>query len=244
MDGNELERVWDDLSALPAAWRQGEAAESVWRGLLSDDWQLIDAADDGCMRFLLLRARRSLHRRRTSPGRELDVLARAALGQPGKMIAHQLELSPSHVSTLLRSGLERLGFQTRAELVWFCRTRSDLGPPPNTQVARFRTCQDELAILGFVVRPSSVTAPLTRTEAAIATHVLEGRSNRQVAEVLGRSINTVGNQVARVRAKLCVGSRLELIRSSARWASALTTPSLLPRPLAERFIERTALEPV
>ena len=49
--------------------------------------------------------------------RENQVCTYAALGETNKLISYRLGISPSKVSTALRSAMRKLDFQTRAQLV-------------------------------------------------------------------------------------------------------------------------------
>ena len=186
---NTLQELWDDFSVATAAWQQGAPAEEIWRDLLVGNTVLVESGERDGVRFLLLRPRRGSDSVTASP-REIQVLDRAALGDAGKVIAIDLGLSTSHVSTLINSALRRLGFKSRAELVWFCRDRSDLGPPRELEAARIETPRGELCLLRFPLRVIAVDAsPLTRSELAVVTAALEGKTNRQIARAFGRSIN-------------------------------------------------------
>jgi DNA-binding CsgD family transcriptional regulator len=68
----------------------------------------------------------------------------------------------------------------------------------------------EVIVLSFAV-DTSRTATLTPAESEVAAHVLEGRSNAEIARLRGSSERTVANQVASLYRKLGVRSRLELV---------------------------------
>jgi DNA-binding NarL/FixJ family response regulator len=212
-----LQQLCDDFSILTASWQQGAAAEEIWRDLLVGDRVLVESGERDGVRLLLLRSRNETDPMPASP-RELAVLDRAALGDAGKVIAIDLGLSTSHVSTLISNALRRLGFRSRAELVWFCRDCSDLGPSGDIEVARVDSDGGALYVLRFSMRIIALDAPLTRSERAVVAAALEGKTNRQIARAFGRSVHTVSNQFAKAKAKLGAQSRLALIRGSTAWA--------------------------
>jgi DNA-binding NarL/FixJ family response regulator len=59
-------------------------------------------------------------------------------------------------------------------------------------------------------------ATLSRREHAVLQLVLAGNSNREIAERLGVSINTVGNHRSHIRNKVGVGNTVELVRMAIR----------------------------
>lgn len=62
---------------------------------------------------------------------------------------------------------------------------------------------------------SGWSAPLTAAELEVATLLLSGASNEEIARCRGRSVRTIANQIASIYAKLGVGSRAELARLAA-----------------------------
>jgi DNA-binding CsgD family transcriptional regulator len=73
--------------------------------------------------------------------------------------------------------------------------------------------QRELARIGGRAPTST---GLTPTEAQIASHVAEGKTNREVAEALFVSVHTVEANLTRIYRKLDVRSRTELARKLKR----------------------------
>jgi DNA-binding CsgD family transcriptional regulator len=57
---------------------------------------------------------------------------------------------------------------------------------------------------------------LTRAELEVASALLDGGTNQQIAAARGSSVRTVANQVASIFRKLGVGSRGELAANGAR----------------------------
>lgn len=71
----------------------------------------------------------------------------------------------------------------------------------------------EFAVLAFPIRePARVLDTLTEAERAVATMVIDGLSNAEIATRRGTSVRTVANQLQSLYRKLNVSSRLELAR--------------------------------
>lgn len=99
-----------DRAKTRAGQRDPDAALQAWRGLVSGRWSLIDRFDSDGRRFVIARRNDpSVPDPRALSERERQVLAYAALGHSNKRIAYALGLSPSTISTHLRSALRRLG---------------------------------------------------------------------------------------------------------------------------------------
>jgi DNA-binding CsgD family transcriptional regulator len=80
-------------------------------------------------------------------------------------------------------------------------------------VTPFDVAGEPLVVFSFEHAPA-VRRALTRAENEIVLHLLDGRSNTEIARLRGRSPSTIANQVATIFKKLGVKSRLELAR---RW---------------------------
>jgi len=74
-------------------------------------------------------------------------------------------------------------------------------------------------IIELPADPAELPACLTATEREVVTLVLEGRSNREIAEARGASYRTVANQLASIYKKLGVASRTELVAALSGSAS-------------------------
>ena len=112
--------VADRLRSARELGRQGrsEEAVAVWTGLLSGRWSPVEHADvDGKRHLLLVANPAGEPNPRSLAPRERQVLARAALGHPLKLIGYELGLSPPAVTEHLRSALQKLRLRDRAEAV-------------------------------------------------------------------------------------------------------------------------------
>lgn len=95
-----------------------DEALSLWEGLVSGRWSMIDHVDSDGRRFVLLR--------RNEPGvrdpgaltpRERDVLAFVALGHSNKHVGYVLGLAPASVAAHLAAGMAKLGLASRREVI-------------------------------------------------------------------------------------------------------------------------------
>jgi DNA-binding CsgD family transcriptional regulator len=93
-------------------------ALDLWQGLVAGRWSLVEQFDSDGRRFMV--ARRN-DPQVTDPRalnlRERQVLAYLAMGQPPKLIAYSLGVSPSSVSTARQSAMRKLGLKTTADVV-------------------------------------------------------------------------------------------------------------------------------
>ena len=78
------------------------------------------------------------------------------------------------------------------------------------QLLRFRFGDSRYVVLSFDA-PARSAAELTAAEREVVGHILEGRSNAEIARLRGTSVRTVANQVASLFRKLGVSSRAELV---------------------------------
>ena len=93
-------------------------ALEVWQGLVEGEYSLVDHFDSDGRRLVLLKpnAPGAVRSHRLSK-RERQVVTEAGKGFPNKLIAYNLGLSPSSVSTLLARSMSKLGLDSRAQLV-------------------------------------------------------------------------------------------------------------------------------
>lgn len=73
----------------------------------------------------------------------------------------------------------------------------------------------EFLVLSYPAAPPALPASLTASERGVATGLLAGLSNREIALSRGVAVRTVANQVASVLRKAGVRSRFELARKHA-----------------------------
>ena len=69
-----------------------------------------------------------------------------------------------------------------------------------------------LVVVSFALPAPTLPDVLTATEREIASAILDGASDKEIADQRGTSRKTVANQIAAVFRKLEVNSRAELVR--------------------------------
>lgn len=92
-------------------------AIALWKGLISGRWTLVDHFDADGRRYVL--AKRNVRERpwHTLTHRESTALALAAQGQSHKVIASALGIALTSVSARLARAAEKIGVESRVELV-------------------------------------------------------------------------------------------------------------------------------
>ena len=111
-----------------------DEALTLWRGLVAGRWSMVDHFDRDGRRMLVARrnAPEAPDPRRLSP-RERQIVGFAALGHSNKLIAYELGLSTSAVSTQLANAMGKLGLKSRVELVsFFTRSRAQTDRSPDS----------------------------------------------------------------------------------------------------------------
>jgi DNA-binding CsgD family transcriptional regulator len=95
-----------------------DEALGIWRALCAGRWTLLDRFESDGRRFLVARENSpSVPDPRALTLRERQVVAFAALGYTNKLVAYSLGISPSMVSSHLKSAMNKLGLRSRVELV-------------------------------------------------------------------------------------------------------------------------------
>ena len=95
-----------------------DEAVELWKGLLAGRYSLVDYVDSDGRRFVLARRNEpSVDKPRPLSSRERQVIHYAALGHSNQLIAYELGLADSTVATLLNRGLDKLGLESRFQLI-------------------------------------------------------------------------------------------------------------------------------
>lgn len=88
---------------------------SHWNELFAGDWKLLDQFDNEGHRYVIARRRRRPVEAALEPS-EWDALALRAQGAPLKVIADELKVSMPTASRRIKSGMQKLGIRTAADL--------------------------------------------------------------------------------------------------------------------------------
>ncbi|MFO0552041.1 MAG: LuxR C-terminal-related transcriptional regulator [Polyangiaceae bacterium] len=90
----------------------------LWRSLTARRWTLVDRFDRGGRRYVIaFRNDARIPEAQALTEREEQVVRAVQLGHSNKLIAYELDLSPSTVATLLNRAMKKLGVATRVELI-------------------------------------------------------------------------------------------------------------------------------
>lgn len=110
-----------------------DEALEIWTALVSGRWTLVDHFDHDGRRYVVARKNDAEVRRAAGvlTPRERQVLAYAAMGQPNKLIAYTLGLSPSTVGMHLSNAAAKLGARSRVELIRAFRSMGDPSADPS-----------------------------------------------------------------------------------------------------------------
>ncbi len=101
-----------------------EQVTSIWSSLVDGRWSLVDSFDSDGKRFLLAhRNALELPEPSALTPAERQVAALFARGHSSKLVAYELGLSPSAVSSTLRRALRKLRLKSRTELVALFNTK-------------------------------------------------------------------------------------------------------------------------
>ncbi len=110
---------------------QPVVATQMWRAMVGGRWTLVDQFDRDGRRYIVARPNEPVvdPLERLS-ARESQVLRAAALGHSNKMIAYELGIAQSTVSSCLKSAAATLGVDDRLGLIRLAASRLDALPKP------------------------------------------------------------------------------------------------------------------
>lgn len=95
-----------------------EEALNIWKALVDGRWSMVDWFDTDGRRFVLAHPNPpDVRDPRGLTERERQVATYACLGEANKLISYRLGISPSKVSSALKSAMRKLGVKTRPQLV-------------------------------------------------------------------------------------------------------------------------------
>jgi DNA-binding CsgD family transcriptional regulator len=120
-DAERRSRLRDAVVAIDKARSGSDESDSaldVWSALVDGRWSLVESIDTDGRRFYLAIPNGCETRELFAlTDRERQVVAHVAQGDSNKWCGYQLGVSPATVSTLLRRALDKLGLESRRELI-------------------------------------------------------------------------------------------------------------------------------
>ncbi len=183
---------------------------SLWPALLDGRYTIVDRFERSGSRYVVAYRNSANTSRvlRLTP-LEKQLALGVSAGVPQKVLAIELGLSPSRISSALRHALRKVGIANAIELSLLAAggevvavNDEVLGP---SILAAYRL--NDTAGAGLL--------SLTPAEREVTADLLRGLSNREIAAKRNRRVRTIANQVASVLAKVGAGSRRTLVTALA-----------------------------
>lgn len=141
--------------------------------------------------------------------RQHVVLTLVLEGLPDKLIARRLSLAVNTVKQHVAAILKRLGARNRLELISrmkpFLEDNSDASVSPTSDIR----IQPVGATLSCTFERKAIG--LTNRQGTVLRHLLDGMSNKEIAQGLGLTENTVKEHVSAILLQLGACSRLQVI---------------------------------
>jgi DNA-binding NarL/FixJ family response regulator len=184
-----------------------DEALNNWEGLVSGRWSMVDRFDSDGRRFILAIRNDPFHPDpRGLSSRERQVAEYVGLGCSSKEIAYTLGLSEASITNCTARAQDKLGFESRSELVAF------FAPNGLRRKLAETSIDGERFLIGSapLIRTKDIKN-ISETEREIVALLIAGSTNGDIAKRRGSSEHTVANQVQSIFRKLCVRSRYELV---------------------------------
>jgi DNA-binding NarL/FixJ family response regulator len=178
---------------------------SFWDELVGGRWTLVDVFENAQTKYVVaIRNDFAAQGFTALSSRERAVIEHVRRGASNKEIALTLGCSEPSVSRLVRRATRKLGLPSIIEIGLLGADTAEAA------LYDLRIGPDLLRVAGLPLREPELLETLTGSERAVLADLLRGYSNREIAAHRGRSLRTVGNQVAGLLAKFDVNSRREL----------------------------------
>lgn len=178
--------------------RAPDEALSLWQGLVSGRWSLVDRQDTRRRYIVAYRNELDIPRPPTVTPREASVVRFIAGGASLKEVAYALGVTTSTVHDALTRAMKKLRVSHRSELA---------------QVWQSAQATPESDIVKVPLSPGESIANLSRltpAEREVVNLVARGLSSAAIAKERGTSVHTVSNQLSTLYEKLGVRSKAEL----------------------------------
>jgi len=196
----------------------GASGARPWQQLLRAERVAVDLFESRSRRYLVTRrVPRAERAARALTRREREVVERVGAGESNKVIAIELCVAGSTVSTHIARALGKLGLSSRIDVVRAAaygaafRTENGLaGADAALRICRLRVGELHFEVAAFDTAPGAKAVRLTPSEAEVQEAILRGESNADIASARRSSVRTVANQVGCVFRKWGVNSRCEL----------------------------------
>ena len=144
----------------------------------------------------------------------------ALSGQSQKAIAIDFGLSPSTVATILGTCWSKLGIDRALEsvpLILILLEQARASTALELWTSRHPS-DAEGTVVSLPFPDAFRLDTLTTAESAVVSYLIEGRSQREIADLRHACPRTVVNQLAAARRKLGASNRIELVRKVAEFS--------------------------
>jgi DNA-binding NarL/FixJ family response regulator len=196
-----------------------DRCSTLWSELMSGELAIADAFAAGQRSSLVLQVRAA-----PAPplgARAREILEQTLLGGSGKVIAYEMNVSPSTVALALKDSLENLGLHCRpsrvpSSLVTLAHAACIASEPHGTFIGHAELGRRRITVVTHVF-DDALLRKLPPSQRAVVSLLARGRSSVDIAARRNRSCRTVTNQIAAACRQLGVCGRLELLRLFATW---------------------------
>jgi DNA-binding NarL/FixJ family response regulator len=188
---------------------------SVWTELISGRTRIVQAGATQTLHYVQLAVSSGASASRKLNARQIAIFERILLGQTPKVVAMDMECSPSTIATAIGDCLRTLGFtgggnRIPAILVLVFHALRGRARCSDVRVDRLsgasRGVQMSSARLELQIK-NQVSA----SELSVVALLIDGNSCTEIAALRGTSVRTIANQLASVYQKLRVSGRMELL---------------------------------
>jgi DNA-binding NarL/FixJ family response regulator len=187
----------------------------TWPELVGGHRRIVDAFHTADRCFLLLEARLPERGPRPLDQKALQILERLLNGDGVKVIAVDLGVAESYVSTVFRQSAERLGLRFRVSNMptLLMMAAHAMRSRVRVEGRRVSLVRNDVSLVALsAARPDQALADkVSAAEYAVARLLVEGHRHSEIAALRGTSVRTVANQIGSVFRKLDVSGRSELL---------------------------------
>jgi DNA-binding NarL/FixJ family response regulator len=194
-------------SVVSAGGMERALTTELWHRLETGSWSVVDQVDLDHHRYVLAGENvRTVWDTRALTERERRVVEIASRGLSNKVIAYELGVATSTVSTHLSHAATKLGVASRASVI---QVYAALTARRDTEVSYVGWDGKRFAVIAMRLG-ASLPAALSPAERQVVRLAILGRSNLAIARARDVSPRTIENQLSAAMKKLGASSRADL----------------------------------
>jgi DNA-binding NarL/FixJ family response regulator len=180
--------------------RRQATAPAAWPALVDGRWTLVEHVDsDGRRYYLALQNQPAAASLVALTPHERQVVEKAVLGLPNKLIADALGLSEQTIGASLTRAMSKLRVKTRTELMALATDLAAVEIPVEGPIATVMAeNRPWLLRSGGTMDQALASFGFTQAEAEVVRGILQGHSNEVIAQTRGAQTRTIANQVQSV----------------------------------------------